>query len=295
MDSLLGKEETPSTDMETYLEAYRPKESPTGRYPIGSALTLTGRKGANEGESIYVVIREQIHVSMNRTNQVVEAAITSGVLRGNECKESPDGEKKVIAKLYDPEFAPADENCKGGSRELCARSRERERHAYEKLNTLQGSTVAVLYGEYDYESGMKGKDGEGVGVLLLELVEDPELSKYLDVKFTVKELELLRINAFRLLESVHGCGVYHGDISARNLLCRRSDMKLTLLDFEEAGFDDVNYWPHLDGEESLKRKKELIRRLENDDKAKMWRTLRDFGVKDGRPEPVMVAEVLGTG
>ena len=42
-------------------------------------------------------------------------------------------------------------------------------------------------------------------------------------------------------------------------------MKLTLLDFEEAGFDDVNYWPHLEGEEVLKRKEGLIRRLENDD------------------------------
>ena len=30
-------------------------------------------------------------------------------------------------------------------------------------------------------------------------------------------------------------------------------------------------------------------------RAIMWRTLRDFGVKDGRPEPVMIAEVLGTG
>jgi hypothetical protein len=294
MDSPPGREETSSIAMETI---YRLKGSPTDRYAVGSVLTLTGRKGANEGEPIDVIIRDQIHVSMDRTNQIVKAAITSGVLRGNEFKESPaGGEGMLIAKIYDPEFAPVDENCKGGPRELCARSKEREKHAYEKLARFQGSNLAILYGEYDYEPGMKGKGGgEGVSVLLFEMVKDPELSKYLDVEFTAKELELLKTNAFKLLDNVHGCGVYHGDIAARNLLCRQSDLKLTLLDFEEAGFDDVDYWPHLEDEELLKRKKVLIRRLQNNDTAGMWRTLRDFGVKDGRPEPVMIAKVLGTG
>ena len=80
--------------------------------------------------------------------------------------------------------------------------------------------MVVLYDEYGYEPRTRGKGGERVSVLLFELVIDPELSKHLDVEFTVEELELLKTNAFRLMDDVHGCGIYHEDTSARNLLCR---------------------------------------------------------------------------
>ena len=69
----------------------------------------------------------------------------------------------IVAKIYDPIFAPEDENWKGHRAKRCVQLKDHEIRAYSKLVQLQGRDIPELYGEYLVES-------EYVAVLLFQFV-----------------------------------------------------------------------------------------------------------------------------
>ena len=81
----------------------------------------------------------------------------------------------------------------------------------------------------------------------------------------------MKKNALSTLNNIHSQGVYHGDISVDNLLCKREGMKVMILDFQLARFDDD------DGLGDRKAWK-------YDDTAMLWRIFDIFGIEDDRPK-----------
>ena len=110
-----------------------------------------------------------------------------------------------------------------------------------------------------------------MAVLPFQFVVDPPLSSYVMEKLGTDEKAALKKNALSVLNNIHSQGVYHGDISVDNLLCKREGMKVMILDFQLARFDDD------DGPGDRKAWK-------YDDIAMLWRIFDIFGVEDDRPK-----------
>jgi serine/threonine protein kinase len=266
----------PETDMES--SVLFPLSDPENVYAIGSFIDI--QDPSSPTQLISLRITRHLAVSEKRTSQVVVAQLKNDLLWSVEENHIITSTSPVVAKIFDPEFAPAEEECKGGSVEVCARLKNCETHAYSKLSDLQGCSITEFYGEYIYKPSMEST--RLASVLLFQFVDDPPLTSYICEKFTAEEKEALKTNAFAALDKIHQRGVYPYDIAPRNILCRRYDMKITILDFGYAVFDDVNYW-NLEGEGLLKQRELLTSLQIKHDIAMMWRTLCVFDVQDDRP------------
>ena len=59
----------------------------------------------------------------------------------------------------------------------------------------------------------------------------PPLSMSVTETLSSEEKATLKKNALSLLNNIHSRGVYHGDVSVENILCKREGMKITILGY----------------------------------------------------------------
>lgn len=246
---------------------------PATEYFIDTLITLQALDSRER--EIALRITKHVTVGNNRRSQVVLADLESGLLHRRDTNETDVGRQShVVAKFYDPKYAP--HKAEWGPSEMCRWAKTNETHAYEKLTELQGISTPVFYGEYVYESLYD--EIRPVTVLVLEYISHPLLADQVFLHFTPQELKDLEANAKHMLNKIHGYGVYHNDIELHNIMYGREGKQLILLDWAEAGFDDVNYWCEWDITKLKLGRNELLGQMKRDDDAMLRDVLKQFGL-----------------
>jgi hypothetical protein len=253
----------------------------TRSYAVGNVINLVDPSNTHGPVAIKVVKPKSIRVGQK--SQVVVAKLTSGVLQG--CKGDQlvaNNGSAIVAKFYDAKCASIDPNWPREPTPLrrTKDSQDAEKHAYEKLVDLQGSYIPEFYGEYRFIRSGTGEPDE-VSVLLLQFVPDATLCT--TISFSSSELEMLKSRALEIQQKIHANGVYHGDFEARNFLWNSTTGRLTLIDFDNATFNDWNYNPQMKEEEAQGWKASFLEDRERDDTHMLWSMLSDLGVEDERP------------
>jgi hypothetical protein len=245
-------------------------------YAVGRVIELTS---ADDGGSITIEILKQQDVAHGRNSQVVFVKVVSGVLRrGQDDSLTISTGSTVFAKFYDIKYGPVASGWAHENVQFCQESKDAEKHAYEKLDGLQGSDIPGCYGEY-YFSRVGPFDK--VSALLLQFIPDPPL--YMTWVSTPSKLATLKSRAFEVFQRIHANGVFHGDITPQNLLWNSETERLTVIDFEQAAFNDGDYLIHQ--ENAAEQMALFVKNREEDDIALLWDTLCDIGVTDERPAP----------
>lgn len=246
----------------------------TSYYAKGRVINLidSGRESGDTDVAIDIEIVQQQNVANGRKSQVVLAKLISGVLRrGKDSKLIINNDSMILAKFYDAKYGPVARGWAHEQAQFCKNSKNAEKHAYQKLIDLQGSSIPEFYGEYRLT---EFANTDEVSVILLQYIPDPPL--YTTRILIPEELTTLKSRAFEILQQIHANGVYHGDIESRNLLWNSETQRLTFIDFDQAAFSDWNYGPQMITQEFVKHRK-------RDDIYLLWDMLCDLGVKDERP------------
>jgi serine/threonine protein kinase len=121
-----------------------------------------------------------------------------------------------------------------------------------------------------------------VPVLLLQFIPDPMLITYATETFSSTKISTLKSRALRIQQKIHSNGVCHRDIEPWNFLWNSETERLTLIDFDEATFDDWNHNPQLNKEEAQDSNALFVKIQERNDNEMLWSMLRDLGVRDER-------------
>ena len=246
---------------------------PADEYSVDTSITLRGPE-LSERE-ITLQITHHLKVGNNRKSQIVLANLKSGLLAGRDPKKTTvSRQSRLVAKFYDPKYAPQMAEWSDGPSGMCRWAKTNETHAYEKLTTVQGISTPVFYGEYVYESFYDGI--RPVSVLILEYISHPMLTDHVFSHFTTQELSELEAKANDTLNTIHGHGVYHNDIELHNIMYNRGSKELVLLDWADAGFDDVNYWCEWDITKLEARRNELLKQMEKNDYAMLRDVIRQL-------------------
>src|SRR5438045_2558995 len=91
-------------------------QSPVHRYAVGSLIRLRESHASTSACQLELEIKKHIRVSNYRISQVVLVETKCSLFQGVESKRTyPSEGSTLIAKIYDPQYASVDENCKGGS------------------------------------------------------------------------------------------------------------------------------------------------------------------------------------
>jgi hypothetical protein len=248
-------------------------------YAVRSRITLRQSNTTYSSPTIVLEVSDHLSVHNCRKSQVIVARLVEGVLQAAKNNEASVAEgSTVVAKLFDPKYTPVDWVRPRDPALVCNESKDVEIHAYHKLSSLQGSLVPQFYGEYKYRP--KTEAPEVISVLLFQFIPVPALATYANVTLSPHKLEALRLCAWAAQAQIHSHGVYHRDMEAQNLLWNSDTGSLTLVDFENAIFEDRNYFPHLDEEKSGVENALLMDRVKRDDIQILRSMLRDFGVKE---------------
>ena len=135
--------------------------------------------------------------------------------------------------------------------------------SYERMKTLQGTSVPQFIGHYEYVK----EDDECVGLILLEYINSPRLDTVHGL--CTNEVENnLRTQCVAVLNQIHACGVVHNDIAPRNMFWNRNKKRVIVCDFASAEiFDDF-----LQGEE-----KDVFLRCKERDNTFMFFAVNDTG------------------
>ena len=183
------------------------------------------------------------------------------------------GASTFVAKCYDPHFSPpvSAREWPGGSQQFCTAGQIAETTAYKTLLELQGVDIPIFYGQYEYSNDDLPSQGGVVTVILLEFINDPDLSKIDHFNLSAEMKIALKTNAFALIEKIHSHGVYHRDIRQANFFWDSGD-RLRLCDFEEAIF--IKDIP-----------KTNIAQWVSSDKGRLISMLAECGIEDERPLP----------
>jgi len=132
-----------------------------------------------------------------------------------------------------------------------------------------------------------------VSVILLQFIPDTPLAQMFPIP--LKTASIIRELALEIREKVHLRGVCHGDMEAWNWLWNSTTAKLTLIDFEGATFDDWDYNPGLEKDESLKKNITFMEDRKRDDLLILKSMFRDLGLVEPSLEDVnfLVNVVIG--
>jgi hypothetical protein len=212
--------DTPSFSTVSTSEDYH-TQSPEIAYKLGSHVELEATAGVKTPDSaIYVEILEHRSVGFDQRSQVVIVKLIHGSLRGGVVQQTTlEAGSHILAKFYDPRYAEPAEEWIGGAAGMCAWSKANETAAYTILSTLQGSEIPEFYGEYTYH--LPTNPDLHIAVLLLEFIEDPDLTNLQTVQYSDDELKALGVTLFSKIQILHSYGVYHHDIRVANLLWGR--------------------------------------------------------------------------
>jgi serine/threonine protein kinase len=187
-------------------------------YGIGKSFTLFPRSSATDRELLAQIVKT-IHVG-NKRSQTVIIRVTNG---------ADATERELFAKFFDPSFyTPHDSEFTGSATEYMEQQCTNEVNSYQRMKTLQGTSVPRFIGRYEYTK----EDGGSVGLILLEYISAPLLITAYDLQ--PNEFEILQIKSVEAIELIHACGVIHNDVAAHNIFWDRDKCRLIVCDFAMA-------------------------------------------------------------
>lgn len=245
-------------------------------YAVGRIVHLAAAEDSETLCSLRVV--EQKKVGKGRTCQVVVGNLLEGTLRGGKNNLSVISEdSNIVAKFYDPDFARSDRRMESDSDSilLCKSSKTAETHSYKKLRDLQGADIPEFYGEYVFTRATMGQLTT-VSVILLQFIPDTLVVQMLPIP--LETASRIRKLALEIREKLHSRGVCHGDMEVWNWLWNSTTEKLTLIDFECATFDDWDYNPSPDKEESRNNNIKFMEDRKRDDLLILKDMFRELGL-----------------
>ena len=199
---------------------------PTDLYSIGKSISLVSRFDAVANSQFTVVIVKLIHVGKIPSQTVI--------VRVSNSSRDDKRAGEYFAKFFDSSYYTPDKGeFEGSAKEFMKAQLMNEVKSYERMKTLQGTSVPEFIGHYEYIK----EDDERVGLILLEYIKSPRLDTVHGL--STNEVESLRIQCLAVLNQIHACGVVHNDIAPRNMFWNRNENRVIVCDFASAEtFDD---------------------------------------------------------